>query len=151
MNTALRASAYEVTAAILICVGSSGIIVVLWRIRSMICDCTVRGSAEQAGDCRGRGSNLDSPGYRDPLPKLFRKDCLKERPAQADPEYLSGCPEKIRDPGGDGDILSPHVCNDGLMNGWSEKRAAPMSTHAYDQRCGDHTRYSEAMRDQIQP
>jgi len=114
MNTALRASAYEVMAAILRCVGSSGMIVVLWRIRSMVCGGKAQGSGERAANCKGSGSNLEGFGSCDPLPKLLRKDTLKERPAQADPEHLTGRPEKIRDASSDGNIRLGHVCDHGL-------------------------------------
>ena len=113
MNTALRASAYEVTAATRRVVGSSGMIVVLWRIRSMICGGRTRGSAERAGDCES-GSHLESLRSRDPLPKLFREDSLKKRPAQADPKHLAGRPEKIGDTRSDGYVLLGYVRNHGL-------------------------------------
>ena len=64
--------------------------------------------------CRGSGSNLESFGSCDPLPKLFREDCLKKRSAQADPEDLTRRSEKIRDAGSNGDVLSCHICDHGL-------------------------------------
>jgi len=51
MNTALRASAYEVMAATLSGVGSPGMIAVLWRIRSMICGGKAQGSGERLANC----------------------------------------------------------------------------------------------------
>jgi hypothetical protein len=89
-------------------------IVVLWRIRSIICSGRALGSAERAGDCEESGSHLESLRSCDPLPKLFREDSLKERSAQADPKHLTGRPEKIGDTRSDGYVLLGYVCNHGL-------------------------------------
>lgn len=116
MNTALKASAYEVTAATLRGVDSSGMIVVLCRICSMICSGEARGSDGWGEDCQGGVSNLESPRSCDSFPKLSSKDCLKKRPTQADPKHLASRPEKIDNARGDGYILLGHVRNHGLRS-----------------------------------
>jgi len=82
----------------------------------MICSDRTRGSVERAVDCEESKPDLGSPGPYDPLPKLFRKDCLKECPAQANPKHLAGGPEKIADTRGDGYILPGHVRNQCLRS-----------------------------------
>lgn len=129
MNTAFRASAYDVTAATLWGVGSSGMIVALWRIRSMICGGGTRRSGERAGDGQGSGPNLKRSRSCDPPPKLLRKDGLKKRPAQADPEHLTGRPEEIRDTRRDSNVLLGHVRNHGLCDQTSGKKTKPDSNH----------------------
>jgi len=77
--------------------------------------------------------DLGSLGYCDPLPKLFREDGLKKRPAQADPKYLTSRSEEIGDTSSDGDILLGHGCNCGY------------------QRRSDHARNSKTLGGQIHP
>jgi len=71
-------------------------------------------SGERVGDWGGSGSNLEGPRFCDPPPELLGKDGLEKRPAQADPEHLTGRPEKVRDTRGNSDILLGYVCNHGL-------------------------------------